>query len=265
MIIIIRIYTFFIIIWFELKVKYRKINDMAVYMIGESSRKCFFILKGEKNMSMKFLKKILAVTLAASLMVAPAVTAGAASTDSSSSGSESTAQSSQSSQDSSSSTATTSTSTVAGVGTSTVGGAYSVKNLGGVAVREPATAIASKAGMTANEKPYVRAYDITAKQSPAAFVSINSAASSVGGTVIGAVNIDLGKLTGGKFTQLPDGVSVQTTIGIPGGKVDSSKTYAIVKVLPGGATEIIADQDTNPNTVTFNITGGLAAYAIIAY
>ncbi len=262
MIIIIRIYTFFIIIGFELKVKYRKINDMAVYMIGESSRKCFFILKGEKNMSMKFLKKILAVTLAASLMVASAVTAGAASTDSSSSGSESTAQSSE---NSSSSTATTSTSTVAGVGTSTVGGAYSVKNLGGVAVREPATAIASKAGMTANEKPYVRAYDITAKQSPAAFVSINSAASSVGGTVVGAVNIDLGKLTGGKFTQLPDGVSVQTTIGIPGGKVDSSKTYAIVKVLPGGATEIIADQDTNPNTVTFNITGGLAAYAIIAY
>ena len=220
-------------------------------------------------MSMRFIKKFLAVTLAASLMVAPAVTAGAASTDSSSSSeSESTSEDSSSSSDSSSAAeavAVTTTSTVSGVGTSTVAGAYSVNTLAGVAIRESAAAIAAEAGLSANEKAYVRAYDITAKKSPAAFASINAAAASVGGTVIGAVNIDLGKLSGGKFAQLAAGVSVPTTIGIPGGKVDASKTYAVVKVLPGGATEILADQDTNPNTVTFNITGGLAAYAVIAY
>lgn len=49
MIIIIRIYTFFIIIWLELKVKYRKINDIAVYMIGRSSRKYFFYFEGRKE------------------------------------------------------------------------------------------------------------------------------------------------------------------------------------------------------------------------
>ena len=215
-------------------------------------------------MNMKLVKRVLAMTLAASLMVAPALTEGAASTDSSSS-SESESTSTDSSSTSDSDTAVASTSSVAGVGNSSVAGAYSVKTLAGVAVRESANTIASKAGLAANEKAYVRVYDITAKQSPAAFNSINAAAASVGGTVIGAVNIDFGKLVGAKFSQLPAGVSVQTTIGIPSAKVHANKTQAVVKVLPLGAVEILKDQDTNLSTVTFDITGGLAAYAVIEY
>lgn len=216
-------------------------------------------------MNMKLVKRVLAMTLAASLMVAPALTAGAASTDSSSSSeSESTSTDSSSTSDSAT-VAVASTSSVVGVGNSSVAGAYSVKTLAGVAVRESANTIASKAGLAANEKAYVRVYDITAKQSPAAFNSINAAAASVGGTVIGAVNIDFGKLVGAKFSQLPAGVSVPTTIGIPSAKVHANKTQAVVKVLPLGAVEILKDQDTNLSTVTFDITGGLAAYAVIEY
>ncbi len=210
-------------------------------------------------MNNKIVKKVLAVAMAASMVVMP-LTVGA--TDSSSSSSDSTTVTAAEAA------GVTTTSTVNAGGTvlkSSTAGAYSVKTLSGVAVKSTVSEIKAAAGMAANETPFVKAYDITAKKSPAAYASINSAAESMGATVTGAVNIDLGKVTGGKYTELPAGVSVPTTIGIPGGKVDPTKTYAVVKVLPGGATEILQDQDTNPNTVTFNITGGLAAYAVIAY
>ena len=43
------------------------------------------------------------------------------------------------------------------------------------------------------------------------------------------------------------------------------RTLAVVKVLPGGAFEILQDSDEYPLTVTFPIIGGLASYAVIAY
>ena len=71
-------------------------------------------------------------------------------------------------------------------------------------------------------------------------------------------------MSGGKFTTLSDG-SVAMTTGIPTKNFDANKTYAAVKVSAGGATEILKDQDTNPHTVTFPVSAGLHAYAIIAY
>ncbi len=148
---------------------------------------------------------------------------------------------------------------------SDVSGAFSIpKNaqISGVVVRQSSDTIKAAAGLGKNEKPFVTAYEITAKSSPKAYASFNGAAASVGATVLDALNIDLGKVAGGKVSDLPAGVSVPTTVGVknPGGK-----TLAVAKVLPGGATEIIPDTDDNPNTVTFPITGGPAAYAIIAY
>ena len=149
--------------------------------------------------------------------------------------------------------------------TSDVAGAFSIpasSALAGVAVRQASATIKADLGMAGNEKPFVRAYAITAAKSPAVFASFNGAAASVGATVLGALNIDFGKMTAGKFSDLPAGASVPTTVGV---KNANGRTLAVVKVLPGGATEILQDTDTNPNTVTFPITGGLAAYAVIAY
>lgn len=201
-------------------------------------------------MSMKMVKKFIAVTMAATLMVAPAITASAAT---------------ETSAPVEATTEVKAESTVNVAGTvlkSQTAGAYSVKTLAGLAVREAPATIKAAAGMAANETPFVRAYDITAKKSPAAFASFDAAAGAVGATVLGALNIDLGKMAAGKFSDLPAGVAATTTVGV---KNANGRTLAIVKVLPGGATEIIQDTDDNPNTVTFPITGGLAAYAVIAY
>lgn len=198
---------------------------------------------------MKLVKRFIAVTMAATLMIAPVITANAAT--------EAAAAPVA--------TEVKAESTVNVAGTvlkSQTAGAYSIKTLAGLAVREAPATIKAAAGMAANETPFVRAYDITAKKSPAAFTSFNAAAGAVGATVLGALNIDLGKMAAGKFSDLPAGVAATTTVGV---KNANGRTLAIVKVLPGGATEIIQDADDNPNTVTFPITGGLAAYAVIAY
>lgn len=211
-------------------------------------------------MNMKFVKRMLAATLAATLMVAPALTVGAASTT----------DSSKEEKNSSSTTEAVvvtdalPSSTVSVGGTvlkSQVNGAYAVKTFAGVAVRQGADAIKSAAGLGKNETPFVRVYDITAKNSPKVFDSFNGAAAAAGGKVLGAINFDLGKMTAGKFSDLSADVSVPVTIGV---KNANGRTLSVIKVVPGGATTILTDTDDNPNTVTVPVTGGLAAYAIMA-
>ena len=218
-------------------------------------------------MSIKLAKKLLAVTIAASMMVVPVVAGAATSTDEAGKSAETTTATTSSNSGSSSSSSSSSTVTVvaetnkvAGV-TSTVAGSYRVKTLNGVAVKTSEAELKAAAGLGAGEKPYVKAYDITAKNSPAAFASINAAAQALGGRVVGAINVDFGKLSSGKFAELDSSVSARTMVGIPGAKAD--KKYVIVKVLAGGATEVIEDADTVTSTITFDITGGLAAYAVV--
>ena len=212
-------------------------------------------------MNMKFVKRMLAATLAATLMVAPALTAGATTNSSSSSNEES---SNSGSTEAVVVTEALPSSTVSVGGTvikSQINGAYAVKTLAGVAVRQGNDAIKAAAGLGKSETPVARVYDITAKKSPRVFDSFNGAAAAAGGVVLGAVNFDLGKMAGGKFSDLPADVSVPVTFGV---KNANGRTLSVIKVVPGGATTILTDTDENPNTVTVPVTGGLAAYAIMA-
>ena len=227
-------------------------------------------MKGDDNvMNMKFVKKILAVTLAASLMIMPAVTAGAASTDSSEpSSSESTSTSESSgSSDSGSSTAATpavaSTSSVPGVGKSGVGGSYSLKTLPGVAVKLTGAEIAKQANLASNAVVSVRVYEISPAGSPLAFKSINNAIAGVGGTFIAALNFDFGQKVGAKFQNLPEDVEVPVAFGVP--KAYQGKKIGIVEIGKLGATKILEDQDDNPASITVSVSGGLHAYALFAY
>ncbi len=212
-------------------------------------------------MNTKLVKKLLAATLAATLMVAPVITAGATTVVPTSGGSSSGETQESSSSAAQETAEATSTVSVGGVVLrSQISGAYSVKGFQGFAVRMGADAIRALAGIAGT--PFVRAYDITPKKSPAAFATINAAAASVGATVLGAINVDLGQMNGGKFTSLPNTVAVPATIGVAAA---GGRTLAVVKVLPGGAFEILQDTDEVAATVTFPIAGGLAAYAVIAY
>ena len=80
------------------------------------------------------------------------------------------------------------------------------------------------------------------------------------------LNIELGKLSDGKYSLLPsDGDAIRIALGVPRNFADTDKTFAVVCVRAGGEVSILEDVDDNPNTVTFDTTGGAGAYAIIRY
>ena len=157
------------------------------------------------------------------------------------------------------------TSSVAGVA-STTAGVYLAKKVAGTAITSSVDSIAAGYGLTAGEKPYVRFSDMDSKKSYLAAAALNNAAASIGAEVGPIVNLEIGKMSAGKFSLLSqDGSAITVKLGIPGNFKNANKTYAIIAVRPGGAISVIADADTNPNTVTFTTTGGQGAYAIVRY
>lgn len=143
---------------------------------------------------------------------------------------------------------------------SQISGSYSVTGFQGFAVRSDANTIRALAGIAGT--PFVRVFDATANNNSAAFATLNAAAASAGATVLGAISVNLGQMNGGKFSSLPDTVSVPATLGVAAA---GGRTLAVVKIQPGGAFDILQDDDEIAVTVTFHITGGLAVYGVIAY
>lgn len=157
------------------------------------------------------------------------------------------------------------TSTVAGTKTSAPG-AYMAKSVTGTAVTSGVDTIAEGYGLTGTERPYGKFSDLSAKKSPLAAAAIDAAAASQGATVGPMLNVELGKMSGGKYSLLPsDGPAIRLAFGIPKNFADADATFAVVCVRAGGAVSILNDVDDNPNTVTFDTTGGAGAYAIIKY
>lgn len=157
------------------------------------------------------------------------------------------------------------TSSVAGV-TTTVKGVYIATVVDGSAITTPLSAITAGYGLTAGETPSARIYNMDVKKSPLAAAALNSVAQSIGAVVGPYVNVEIGKLAGGKFSLLPsNGPEITVSFGIPASFAQPGKTFAVACVRPGGAVSILEDTDDNPNTVTFNTTGGQGAYAIIKY
>lgn len=157
------------------------------------------------------------------------------------------------------------TSSVNGV-KSTVSGAFVVKKVDGVAFTTPLADIVAGYGIGAGEKAYAMVWDLDPKKSNLAQAVIDAAAASIGAEVGPALNIELGKKAGGKYTLLSqEGPAVRIAIGIPKSFAQDGKTFAVIRVRPGGAVSILEDVDTNPNTVTFDTTGGAGAYAIVKY
>lgn len=157
------------------------------------------------------------------------------------------------------------TSSVAGVKT-TVAGVYLATSVNGCAVTTGLSSISSSYGLAAGERPYARFYNLEAKRSPLAKAAIDNAAASLNATVGPYVNIELGKMSGGKYSLLPsNGAEIEIKLGIPKTFAQEGKTFAMICVRPGGAVSVLKDIDADPNTITFNTTGGQGAYAIIRY
>lgn len=157
------------------------------------------------------------------------------------------------------------TSTVAGSKT-TVSGIYLATSVNGSIVSTPAASIAEGYSLGSNEKAYSKFSNMDAKKSPLAAKAIADAAASQGAVVGPAVNIELGKMSAGKYSLLPsDGAPVRISLGIPKNFYEAGKTYAIVCVRPGGVVTILENVSTVDGVIAFDTTGGAGTYAIIKY
>ena len=233
----------------------------------EKSTKVYYNCNGhidteKEELTMK-LKKVLAATLAAAMVMSSAMTVCACGYYSSSSSSAPTSSSTPVSSEPSTVQSSNATVKVAGIAVKTsIGGAYAAKSVQGVAVTTSLETVKANLGLTGTQKPAITIYDTDPKKSPAALASINAAAEALGGTVLTSLNINLGAKENGKWVTLSNG-SVALATGLPKG-ADTTKTYCAILVQPGGDVTILEDQDTNPNTVTFEIKAGIGTYAIVA-
>ena len=203
------------------------------------------------------IKKILAALLAATMVMATGLTAFAAS------GSASESATTTASEDAK--YVATANETVKITGSSvktTVAGCYAAKTVQGVAVTTPAADLTAKLGLTSGQKPYVTVYDTDAKKSSKAMESLNAAAQAVDGSVVSTLNFDLFAKQGGKKVVLSNG-SVQVTVGLPK-TADTTKTYVVIRVVPGGEVTVLDNLSVNPNAVTFEVAAGQGTYAIVA-
>lgn len=216
-------------------------------------------------MKARIIKRMMTGVLAASLVMAPVMSVGATTTSGNSTSAAEEVIASSTSGEVTTVAEVPSTSTVAGV-KSTTAGVYLATGVNGSVVTTSVTAIAEGYGLTGSEKPYAKFSNLDAKKSPLAKAAIDLAAQAKGAVVGPVLNIELGKMSAGKYSLLSsDGAAIRISLGIPKSFAQADKTYAVVCVRAGGAVTILEDVDSNPDTVTFDTTGGAGAYAIIRY
>ena len=151
-----------------------------------------------------------------------------------------------------------STSAAAGV-TSAVKGVYLAST--GVAITTPSASL----GLAAGEVGFVKTWDLKASTSPAAAAAINAIAGTQNAVVGPMVNVQVGKMAGGKFSLLSqDGANIAMAIALPASFQDATANYAVICVRPGGSFTILPAVFSNGGVV-FQTTGGQGAYAVIKY
>lgn len=219
-------------------------------------------------MKIKFVKKVLATTMAVSMMATPftVFATNSASAPASSGATEAAAEEEGEAPAEAVEIAAGGKVTAGGVTLSpTASGVSTVRSVDAVVVTEESSTLAADLGLAPGERAFTTSYDITPKNSPAAAACIELMREAVGGDVLGMFNLNIGKISGGQYIAANGEARIRTTVVIPGGKIDPTKKYAMIVVSPGGAVRVEEDQDTNPRTVTFNANGGLCACALIAY
>ncbi len=216
-------------------------------------------------MKVSIIKKMMMGALTASLVMAPVMSVAATTTTGCTESVVEEAVSTTTSGEVTTVAEIPSTSSVAGTKTS-VSGVYLASSVNGSVVSTSTAAIEAGYGLGKNEKPYAKFSNLDVKKSPLAKQAVDLAAASQGAVVGPMLNVELGKMTSGKYSLLPsDGAAIRLSFGIPKNFAQDGKAYAIVCVRAGGAVSILEDVDTNPNTITFDTTGGAGVYAIIKY
>jgi hypothetical protein len=216
-------------------------------------------MKEDLEMKASSIKKMLATALVMTTFASSIPLAGAESSTTKSSSSTSAAVSAA--------VATVSATTPFVVQTnsvkSSVPGVFLAKEIAGAAPTVSLADFKAAFSLTAGQTPYVVVADTNQKKSTAAMASLNAATAVLGAHMGPVLNIDLGAMTKGKFAQLPAGATVPFTIALPANFRGGDYTYSVVGVQAGGVVTVYKDTDSNPNTVTFAIPGGLGCYAVV--
>lgn len=216
-------------------------------------------------MRANIIKKLMMGALTAALVMAPAMGAFASSTSSNVPSDTEKAVSESTSGEVTSIAEVPTISVVAGTKT-TVSGVYLATSVKGSIVATPEASISQGYSLGSNEKAYSKFTNMDAKKSPLAAKAIADAAASQGAVVGPAVNIELGKMSAGKYSLLPsDGAPIRISLGIPANFYEPGKTYAVVCVRPGGVVTILENVSTVDGVIAFDTTGGAGTYAIIKY
>ena len=223
-------------------------------------------------MKTKLFKKTLAVSLAAAMVVGCALTSFATpcspttKTPSESKATEEVKEAAAAAATPASAPSTVaeapSTSTVAGVATS-VPGVYLATSVNGTIVSTSADSIAASFNLAAGEKPYAKFSNFSAKNSPAAKAVMDTVAATQGAKIVSELNIELGKMAGGKYSLLPAGAPIVLTVGLNAKDVVAGANYAVI-IVRSGSVEVVP-AIVNGNAISFATTGGAAAYAVIRY
>lgn len=203
-------------------------------------------------MKARIIKRVLSGALAMALVLAPSMATLASSTSATVAGNVAEAVATVN---------FTTSSSVAGVKSSVSGVWVTNKGLTGV-VTTPATTVATALGLAAGERPFTKVYDVDTKKSNLAWSSATSAAAAYGGTIYGSLNVEIGKMAGGKYSLATAG-SVTVMFNVPT-KAQSSNV-GVVCVQPGGIVTVLRDTDTNPATVTVTLPAGQSLLAFITY
>lgn len=212
------------------------------------------------------LKKILAATLVATMVLSSAMTVCASGYGYSDAGSSSSSSSSESSSAASEDVKAANVPVaVAGSNvTTTIAGGYAAKTVQGTAVITPIAEVRASLGLKDGQVPAITIYDTDPAKSPAAMACVNAAlqAMGTGAEAVAVLNIDLYAKQNGNVVTLEDG-SVAMVAGLPK-NADLTKTYSVICVQPGGVVTILEDRDANPATVTFDVQAGIGTYALVA-
>lgn len=154
--------------------------------------------------------------------------------------------------------------------TSTMEGNFTAKSVAGAAIKTPKADISKALGLKENETAKVATWDITPTSSPLAYQSLVAGAQSVSGEIGPAIQVNI--LKTGLYLK-SDGTldddayemagTVDMVVGIPASFYVPGARYAVSHVLPGGKYEILEDTDDDPLTVSFPVSAGRGAYALV--
>ncbi|MBR1642299.1 MAG: hypothetical protein IJ683_08265 [Butyrivibrio sp.] len=153
---------------------------------------------------------------------------------------------------------------------STMEGNFTAKSVAGSAIKTPKADINKALGLKENETAKVVTWDVTPTSAPAAYSSLVAGAESVNGEIGPAIQVNIektglylkddGTLDGDAYKMTG---TVDMVVGIPASFYVPGARYAVSHVLPGGAYEILEDTDDDPLTVSFPVSAGRGAYALV--